>query len=146
MGQKKHPRVGLAVLLTYEKRGITYVLFGKRRGAHGAGDWAPPGGHLEFGESLAECACREVLEETGALLGHGLVSLANIFDPERIVIGGGVAQAGERLFEPARRILQRHAMSIPAQRVKLVPAALGNDAAVVGAALLALQHCENAGS
>jgi len=65
---EKIPRVGLTVLLTYEKRGISYVLFGKRKGSHGAGDWAPPGGHLEFGESLADCACREVLEETGIKL------------------------------------------------------------------------------
>jgi 8-oxo-dGTP diphosphatase len=70
---EKHPRVGVSVLITYEKRGIVYVLFGKRKGSHGAGDWAPPGGHLEFGESLAECACREVMEETGIKL-----------DPERI--------------------------------------------------------------
>jgi 8-oxo-dGTP diphosphatase len=41
------------------------VLIGKRKGAHGAGEWAWPGGHLEYMESFEDCARREVMEETG---------------------------------------------------------------------------------
>lgn len=55
------PKVGLGVLLVRGGK----VLLGQRRGSHGAGRWALPGGHLEFGERWEDCARREVLEETG---------------------------------------------------------------------------------
>lgn len=57
----KHPRVGVACIIQKEGK----VLLGQRQGSHGMGSWAPPGGHLEFGESVEACATREVLEETG---------------------------------------------------------------------------------
>lgn len=55
------PQVGVGVLLFRDGR----VLLGERRGSHGTGTWAPPGGHLEFGESVEACARREAFEETG---------------------------------------------------------------------------------
>lgn len=57
----KNPRVGIGTLV-FNNQGM--VLLGKRINAHGEGSWAPPGGHLEFGESFEECAIREVFEET----------------------------------------------------------------------------------
>jgi 8-oxo-dGTP diphosphatase len=45
------------------------VLLGRRKGSHGAGEYAYPGGHLEHGESFAACAAREVREETGLEIG-----------------------------------------------------------------------------
>jgi 8-oxo-dGTP diphosphatase len=56
-----YPRVGIGVIIINNGK----VLMGKRKGAHGSGTWSFPGGNLEFGESPAECAAREVLEETG---------------------------------------------------------------------------------
>lgn len=57
-------RVGVGVLIVRNAQ----VLLGKRLGAHGAGTWATPGGHLEFGESVEDCARRETAEETGLAL------------------------------------------------------------------------------
>ena len=54
-------QIGVGVLVM--RAGL--VLLGERTGAHGAGTWAFPGGHLEYGESPEDCARREVLEETG---------------------------------------------------------------------------------
>jgi 8-oxo-dGTP diphosphatase len=53
--------VGVGVILVRDGK----VLLGKRRGAHGEGTWALPGGHLDAGETIDQCAMREVLEETG---------------------------------------------------------------------------------
>lgn len=71
---KPHPRVGVGVFIRKDGK----ILMGKRRGAHGADMWAPPGGHLEFGESWEECAKRETLEETGLEISvRGLGTVTN---------------------------------------------------------------------
>lgn len=44
------------------------ILLIQRQGSHGAGSWSVPGGHIDFGESVEECAAREVLEETGVVI------------------------------------------------------------------------------
>lgn len=56
--------VGIGVILCKDNK----VLLGKRLGSHGAGTWALPGGHLDPGESISQCAIREVAEETAMLL------------------------------------------------------------------------------
>jgi 8-oxo-dGTP diphosphatase len=61
VNNKSKPRVGVAVVVAKDNK----ILLGKRKGAHGEGNWSFPGGHLEFGESVEECARRELAEETG---------------------------------------------------------------------------------
>ncbi len=56
-----YPRIGVGVCVIKDD----LILLGRRLNSHGQGTWAFPGGHLEFGESLAACAQREVQEETG---------------------------------------------------------------------------------
>jgi len=57
----KKPKVGVGIIVIKDNK----VLLGKRKNSHGEGSWCFPGGHLEFNESLENCAKREVLEETG---------------------------------------------------------------------------------
>lgn len=55
------PKIGVGVILRDQDR----VLLGLRKNSHGPGTWCFPGGHLEFGESVFDCAARELFEETG---------------------------------------------------------------------------------
>ncbi|MBO9652383.1 MAG: NUDIX domain-containing protein [Variovorax sp.] len=57
--------VGVGVIVVRDGK----VLLGRRKGSHGAGTWSAPGGRLEFGESVEDCALRELREETGLSLG-----------------------------------------------------------------------------
>ena len=70
------------------------------------------------------------------LLFHYIRAVINLLNPEKIIIGGGVADAGEILLEPIRRAVLDRAMPIQAQAVQIVPAQLANSAGVIGASLL----------
>ena len=84
-------------------------------------------------------AAREVLELIGARLGAGLTSLVNAFNPEVVVIGGGVIAAGELLLGPARAVVAERALRPSRDQVRIVPAHFGAEAGMVGAAMLALE-------
>ena len=81
----------------------------------------------------------EIFAETARYIGIALTSIAHILNPQIAIIGGGIAEAGEKLlFDPIRMEFAKRAMDIPAQ-MKIVKAHLGNDAGIVGAAMLALE-------
>jgi glucokinase len=65
------------------------------------------------------------------------VSLVNIFNPQVVVIGGGVSEAGELLLEPAREIVHQRALAPGRDVVRIVQAAYGSEAGMIGAALAA---------
>ena len=78
-----------------------------------------------------------IVEEFLEYLGDGVASLVNIFQPEVLAIGGGIAGAGETILGPVREILDREDYARGSgKRTKLVKAKLGNDAGIIGAALL----------
>lgn len=82
--EHKYPRVGIGVMIQNEKG---EVLLGLRQGSHGAGEWSFPGGHLDWGETVFECAKREIKEETGLDVSEG--ELISVADEMRYLISDG---------------------------------------------------------
>jgi glucokinase len=79
----------------------------------------------------------EVMSETGYYVGLGITNLIQLYNPEVLIVGGGIAQAGKHLFEPMLRTVRARAHMVPASTVRIVPAQLGDDAGVIGGAVLA---------
>ena len=78
---------------------------------------------------------KQIFRIMGEYIGMGLVSVVNLLNPEKIIIGGGVADAGDILLDPIRETIAKRAMTIQ-REVEVVPAQLGNTAGVIGASLL----------
>ncbi|NGN67396.1 ROK family protein [Streptomyces sp. A7024] len=79
-------------------------------------------------------------EETLDLLGSGLTSIVNLYEPELLVLGGGVTRVGDQLFEPLRRRVAAQAMGPAAAAVRIVPATGGDHAGVLGAAAIGFER------
>ena len=78
---------------------------------------------------------KQIFRIMGEYIGMGLTSVVNLLNPEKIIIGGGVADAGDILLDPIRETIAKRAMTIQ-KNVQVVPAQLGNTAGVIGASLL----------
>src|SRR5881409_1933845 len=86
-----------------------------------------------------DAVARGILSAVGRRLGEGIAGLVNVLDPDLVVIGGGVAGAGDLLLHPARRAFAETVEGVAHRPgVPIVEAALGTDGAAIGAALLAL--------
>ena len=71
-------------------------------------------------------------------LAAGIASAINMLDPQRVILGGGIAQAGDRLFVPLQKWLDRFEwQALPNRRVEIAPAELGDSAGPLGAIRLA---------
>jgi len=93
------------------------------------------GNHITDAARAGDKLAIGVLENLGDWLGQGIATLAMLFDPAIVVIGGGVIDAGELLLEPARRAMMREMPFVGKHPVpEIVAAKLGNDAGLVGAA------------
>jgi glucokinase len=81
----------------------------------------------------------KVMQDMGRILGIGIANLINIFNPEMVVIGGGVRDAWPLFIDSMRTEIRRRAFEVPAARTQILPSKLGDDAGTVGAAAAALQ-------
>jgi len=98
---------------------------------------------LEKASALAAGGNRKALRFWRAAsthIGIALAGLSNVLNPDVIVVGGGVSSAGRPLFDGIKENLLRRAMPVQGRRVKVVRAALGNDAGLIGAALAAARR------
>lgn len=88
-------------------------------------------------------AARGVVHRAGRSLGAGITGLVNAFNPEVVVVGGGVMAAGELLLGPAREVVAERALPPSRDAVRVVPAGLGDEAGMLGSATLALDLLES---
>jgi glucokinase len=93
--------------------------------------------HVIAAADDGDIAATQIVERTARYLGAGLAMVASAFDPEMIVLGGGVMQPGNGLLERARAQFASLAIAPIGELVAIAPASLGDDSALVGAALLA---------
>lgn len=117
--------------------------------------WQLCGGNLDRvdGKLLFEAVGREdetakkVLDAFTGYLGTGLIDLINIFQPEVICLGGGISRAGAYLTDPVKKMMAKESYTRMSKRKpKLVAASLGNDAGIIGAALLAAKKGKDTGA
>jgi glucokinase len=124
-------------------RGHLEVLASGHAGDHAARDLYGPDAdaHLLIDKARAgDPGARTALARIGESLGAAIGSLANVFDPELFVIGGGFgAAAGEFVLEPARIAARREAMAPADETLRVVAAELGAEAGLVGAALVGFE-------
>jgi glucokinase len=108
-----------------------------------AGSGFATGEHLTCAAGAGDAAAQAILAEAGEWLGRGVANLVAVLDPDIVVVGGAVAQAGDLLLEPARRAIASHLAEVALRgTVPLAPAHFGKRAGAVGAALLARAAAE----
>jgi glucokinase len=102
------------------------------------------GSDVVDGARAGDAQCKRLIEDEARFLGLGFVSLIHVHSPELVVMGGGVSQAFDLLSAGIHQVIAREAM--PAFRdVRVVPAELGGDVGLIGAAAVALLQMEEGG-
>ena len=90
----------------------------------------------EAGIPLAQ----QIITNAAEALGFGLINILHIFNPELLILGGGVTQMGKLLLDPVERVMNEYAMRVPLKSARLVMAQLGVDVGLVGAGSLIYYH------
>jgi len=96
--------------------------------------------HVAMAAWDGDCLALDVINKAATYLGVGLVNLVNIFNPEMIIIGGGLAKMGDLLLNPARQVVREKAFAVSAEAVGILPTQLGDDAGILGAAIFAFEQ------
>lgn len=81
--------------------------------------------------------CIELVEEVGQTLGRWLAGLINIFNPEKVVIGGALSLTGDYMLQPIRSWVKRYSLNLVNEDTKIVLSKLGDQAGLIGACLIA---------
>ena len=128
-------QVGTAAILSLARRAIRRHPGPLRELARDAGGRMTPA-LVSRAAGRGDPAARQIWDEIGRWLGMGLASVVNLLSPDRMVIGGGVANAW-RFFRPAlMRTMRAQAMRVPMQALRVVRAQLGSRAGILGAAVI----------
>ncbi|MDX1564411.1 MAG: ROK family protein [Phycisphaeraceae bacterium] len=107
---------------------------------------AEPTAKNVFDLSESDPLAGEIVDWACGYLGIACANLVRCFDPQMIVLGGGVAKAGERLLKPVRTAFEKRTWTIRPEKVRIELATLGNRAGFIGAAGLAQRACESLAS
>ena len=89
---------------------------------------------------LGDAIAQQILDEAGGYLGIGVSNLITLFSPDAVIVGGGVAEAGEWVLRPIRAMVQRRCRVTPIDRITIAKASLAGEAGVIGAAVWAGQR------
>jgi glucokinase-like ROK family protein len=91
---------------------------------------------LADGATRGDAVCQELLQRSGHLVGAMLASVVNFFNPSLIVIGGGVASAGDQLLAAVREAVYRRSLPLATRDLLILPSALGGRTGIIGAAAM----------
>ena len=91
-----------------------------------------------------DAVAKEIVDKAMNYLGIGVANAISIFDPEMVIIGGGVSKVGDILFDTVKSVVKTRCFKAMSESCEIVPAGLGTDAGVMGAVALAILETKNA--
>jgi predicted NBD/HSP70 family sugar kinase len=91
-------------------------------------------------------ACARVIADAGRLTGRALANVCNLLNPELVIVGGDLAEAGDILLDPIREAVSAQALSLVSSSLRIVPAKLGSRAGAMGGVALVLRDADRFGA